>query len=82
MRKRTLDELGELRRQLLEDLDMLKPELDEAIRVERAKGGPGATYASLMARSSYGSIEGIKQIIDPARREAMNAGRKKKDGVG
>ena len=68
-----LDTLGARHRQLLEDLDKLKPLLADAIRAERAKG---ATYVALLARSGYRSIEGIKQVIDPDRRSKMNQDRR------
>lgn len=71
-----LDTLGAEHRRLLEALKQLTPKLADAIRAERAKGGPGATYAALMARSGYRSIEGIKQIIDPDRRDKMNQDRR------
>lgn len=71
-----LDTLGAQHRQLLEDLDKLKPLLADAIRAERVKGGPGSTYVALLARSGYRSIEGIKQIIDPGRRDKMNKDRR------
>jgi hypothetical protein len=71
-----LDSLGAEHRKLLDDLDRLKPRLAEAIRAERARGGPDATYVALLARSGYRSIEGIKQIIDPDRRSRMNQDRR------
>jgi hypothetical protein len=69
-----LDELGAYRRELNERLAKLKPLLDAAVRAERKKG---ATWAELVTRSSYGGIEQVKLVVDPARREAMNEGRKK-----
>jgi hypothetical protein len=71
-----LDELGARHRQLLKDLEDLKPLLAEAIRAEYAKGGPDAAYVSLAHRSGYRSIEGVKQIIDPDRRAKMNQDRR------
>lgn len=71
-----LDELGEHRRLLNKELDELKPLLDAAVQAERKKG---ATWADLVARSSYRGIEQVKLVVDPERRKKLNDGRRKAD---
>jgi hypothetical protein len=68
-----LDTLGRRHKKLLADLEALQPQLAEAIRAERAAG---ATYADLMARSGYKSIETIRQIVKPSERNAINKRRR------
>jgi hypothetical protein len=55
------------------DLDDLRTQLAEAIRNERAAG---ATYADLMQRSGYASMETIRQIVKPKARETANRRRR------
>jgi hypothetical protein len=68
-----LDTLGKRHKKLLADMDALVPQLAEAIRAERAAG---ATYADLMTRSGYRSIETIRQIVKPTARDAINGRRR------
>lgn len=68
-----IDQLGRRHRKLLADLAALRVELAEAIRAERLAG---ATYADLMTRSGYTSIETIRQIVAPEKRDEINRRRR------
>lgn len=68
-----IDQLGRRHRKLLADLAALRVELADAIRTEKAAG---ATYADLMMRSGYTSIETIRQIVDPGKRDEINRRRR------
>jgi hypothetical protein len=54
-----LDRLGRRHKQLRTQLDELRPQLHAAIRAARAAG---ATYAELMDRSGYRTIQQIREI--------------------
>jgi hypothetical protein len=69
-----LDTLGRRHRKLLAELDALQERLADAIRAERAAG---ATYADLMARSGYRSVEAIRLIVKPGARESANRRRRR-----
>lgn len=68
-----LDTLGRRHRKMQADLEDLRAELATAIRAERADG---ATYADLMQRSGYSSMETIRQIVKPTARETANKRRR------
>jgi hypothetical protein len=62
-----LDELGARHKQLLAELDALKPQLHAAMRAERAKK---ATQNEIRERSGYKTIQQVRVILgevkDPA----------------
>lgn len=68
-----LDTLGRRHRKMQADLDELRAELAAAIRAEREAG---ATYADLMQRSGYSSMETIRQIVKPSARDTANRRRR------
>jgi hypothetical protein len=70
-----LDQLGRRHRKLEDDLKAVREALAPAIRAERAAG---ASYADLLNRSGYRSIETIRQITKPDQRDAANSHRRKK----
>jgi hypothetical protein len=71
-----IDQLGRRHRKLLADLAALRVDLAEAIRAEHATG---ATYADLMMRSGYTSLETIRQILAPEKRDEINRRRRERD---
>jgi hypothetical protein len=74
-----LDALGRRHARLQEQLAEVRSKLAPAIRAERKKG---AKLQELLRRSGYHSLEAIRQIIDPRRRERFNRRRRgeSKDG--
>jgi hypothetical protein len=55
-----LDDLGAHHKQLLSDLEELKPKLHEAMRTERAAG---ATQNGIRERSGYKTIQQVRHIL-------------------
>jgi len=66
----TLDELGRLHVELVQTLDKVREMLGLAMRHERDNG---ATYAELMKRSGYRSVEQVRQIVKPGARAQVRA---------
>lgn len=63
----TLDELGARHKELLAELEELKPKLHAAMRKERAKlgkdGKSTATQADIMQRSGYKTIQQVRVVL-------------------
>jgi hypothetical protein len=70
-----LDELGRRHTELQEELQAVREALTPAIRAEKAAG---ETFARLMVRSGYKSIETIRQIVEPKTREEINGKRRRR----
>lgn len=68
-----LDRLGKRHARLQDELKAVRAELAPLIRDEHANG---ATYAQLMTRAGYKSIETIRQICDPGARDTINRRRR------
>lgn len=58
-----LDRLGQRHKELLRELDELKPALHDAIRAERAAG---ATQNDVRERSGYKTVQQIRVITGEA----------------
>lgn len=62
-----LDKLGARHKELLAELDELKPKLHEAMRAERAKLGPDGkhlvTQREVMELSGYKTIHQVRVIL-------------------
>lgn len=67
----TLDALGRLNVELSALLEQVRERLHEAMCQERVENG--ATYAELMKRSGYRSIEQVRQVVKPGARERVLA---------
>lgn len=59
-----LDELGQRHKELLAELEELKPKLHAAIRAERAEK---VSQRSLMERSGYKTVQQIRVITGEAK---------------
>jgi hypothetical protein len=55
-----LDELGQRHRDLLRELEEIKPQLHDAMRAERATG---ATQNDIRERSGYKTIQQVRVIL-------------------
>lgn len=65
----TMEQLGAKRKRLLAELAAVESELVPLMKAARADG---ATWMAILSASGYGSIEGVKKIVMPGRRDAAN----------
>lgn len=71
-----LDTLGHLHTRLQAQLKDVRDKLAPAIRAEQQRD-PSVTLLELVQRSGYRSLETVRQILDPKRREEINKRRKR-----